>query len=418
VSARAPFSRSAIIALVAGGFALFVALLFLMGRGEAPLADTQNGGAHAAGNGLTGYAGFARLLEASGYRIRRSRSPTGLETRGILVLTPPVASDPAMIGNILEQRRNLGPTLVILPKWRASLPPGNLPPEASARFKRGWVVLSGAEAAAWPAQVLAPFTITHHITDAASAASLPRWQGLGLAGSLPTPALGHATGDGTHQVLIADSAGRALALKTGLEPIGPAPASYPVIFLAEPDLANNYGLADPARAAAALALVRSLSPEDTPGRVTFDMTLNGFGGAENLLTLAFRPPFLAATLCLILALAIVFWRALMRFGPAASPAPASAFGKRQLVENGASLILRARRWSLLATAYAAATERRLARSLGLARHDRASLDTALAMRAPGEEPFTPRAARLEAATTPDTILSAARALDTLPRKLT
>ena len=418
MNARAPFSRSAIIALVAGGFALFIALLFLMGRGEAPLADTQNGGAHAAGNGLTGYAGLTRLLEASGYQIRRSRSPTGLETRGILVLTPPAGSDPAVIGDILEQRRNLGPTLVILPKWRASLPPGNLPPEAAGKFKRGWVVLTGAEAAAWPAQVLAPFTITHHITDAASPAALPRWQGLGLAGSLPTPALAYASGDATHQVLIADGAGRALALKAGLEPIGPAPASYPVIFLAEPDLANNYGLADPARAAAALALVRALTAEQAPGRVTFDMTLNGFGGAQNLLTLAFRPPFLAATVCLILALAIVFWRALMRFGPAASPAPASAFGKRQLVENGASLILRARRWSLLATAYAAATERRLARSLGLARHDRASLDTALAMRAPGEEPFTPRAARLEAATTPDTILSAARALDTLPRKLT
>ncbi len=308
---REPFSRGAVIALVVVGFALFLALLVLIGRGDSPLADTQNGGAHAAAKGLNGYAGFTRLLAASDYRITRSRSPEGLKTRGVLVLTPPASADPDMLGDVLEKRRNLGPTLVILPKWRTSPPPKNLPREAAAKFQRGWVILQGAEAAPWPAALPAPFGFAHKLAQAtATDRSLaPRWGGLGQAGVLPARPVGYAEGDGSHEAIITDAAGRALALRTGLEPIGPTATSQPVIFLAEPDLANNFALADPARAAVALALVAELD-RDGSRDVTFDLTLNGFGGAENLLTLAFRPPFLAATLCLIMALVLVVGTAL------------------------------------------------------------------------------------------------------------
>lgn len=417
MSAGAPFSRGGVAALVAGGFALFLALLFLIGRGESPLADSQNGEAHALAKGLNGYAGLAALLAAEGYEVRRSRSPSGLETPGILVLTPGFASDAAELGSLLEARRTLGPTLVILPKWIASGPPENIPEDAAAKFKRGWVVLADAGAAGWTADLPPPFTLAQNVAHPATG-PLPRWRGLGQAGTLPTRARTSVEPDAGHVVLIADEAGGALALLAGTEPIGDDDSrNFPVLFLAEPDLANNYGLADPARAAAALALVRELDDDDF-GTITFDLTLNGFGGSENLLTLAFRPPFLAATLCLILALALVFWRALMRFGPAASAAPsAAAFGKRQLVTNGAGLILRARRWGLLAHPYAALAERRLARALGLARSEPQAIDRALARRLPGEEPFTARAARLEAARSPADILSAARSLDTIARKL-
>lgn len=417
MSGGAPFSRGGVAALVAGGFALFLALLFLIGRGESPLADSQNGEAHALAKGLNGYAGLAALLAAEGYEVRRSRSPSGLETPGILVLTPGFASDAGALGKLLEARRTLGPTLVILPKWIASGPPENIPEDAAAKFKRGWVVLADAGAAGWTADLPAPFTLAQNVAHPATG-PLPRWRGLGRAGTLPTRARASVEPDAGHVVLIADEAGGALALLAGTERIGDDDSrNFPVLFLAEPDLANNYGLADPARAAAAVALVRALERDEGGGTITFDLTLNGFGGSENLLTLAFRPPFLAATLCLILALALVFWRALMRFGPAARAAPAAAFGKRQLVANGAGLILRARRWGLLARPYAALAERRLARALGLARSEPQAIDRALARRLPGEEPFTARAARLEAARSPADILSAARSLDTLARKL-
>lgn len=417
-SSPAAFSRGAVAALVAGGFALFVALAFLMGQGESPLANTQNGGGHAAANGLNGFSGLARLLDAAGYTIARSRNPQGLETSGVLVLTPPLQADPQELATLLDRRRNLGPTLVIMPKWRANLPPDNLPREAAEKFKRGWVVMDNAQSAEWPAQLAPLYRFTHTIENLGDDEE-PGWQGADHAGALPNRTIVYAAGNPLHDVLIEDAAGHALAVL-----VRAAPGSdynenaHWVIFLAEPDLANNWGLADPSRAAAAIALIDELDYDGT-SEVTLDLTLNGFGANENLLTLAFRPPFLAATLCLIMALVIVFWRAMLRFGPpAASSGPKTAFGKQQLVTNGAGLIMRARRWRLLARPYAALSARRAARALGLARHDSAAIDAALAVRLPDEEPFSLRAARLEAASQPADILSAAYALDLLNRKLT
>lgn len=413
---RAAFSRGMAAALIAGGFAMFIALLFLIGQGESVTESRQNGAAHAGANGLNGYSGLTRLAQAAGYRVSRSRSASALEGYHLLVLTPPPGADANQLGRLLQKRRRIGPTLVILPKWYASLPPGNLPAEARKEFKPGWVTLGRAGTASWPARLPAPLTFSHKGKQLESGAAA-RWQGLGRSGQLPTGSIAYAADNPAHKRLITDASGNGLAVLVQTYPDGDYAGEYaPLIFVAEPDLVNNYGLADPARAAAAMRLIDELD-DNGRGRIVFDLTLNGFGGSENLLSLAFRPPFLAATLCLIMALAIIFWRAMMRFGPAAVRAPATAFGKQQLVTNAAGLILRARRWRLLGPPYAALAGRRLARTLGLTRHDGSAIDAALAIRAPDEEPFTARAARLEQATKPADILSAAAALDTLNRKL-
>src|SRR5690606_22471819 len=57
-----PFSPRAALALVLFGAAVFVALLWMIGAGLAT-GSTNDGGSHAGGKGLTGYAGLAALLE-------------------------------------------------------------------------------------------------------------------------------------------------------------------------------------------------------------------------------------------------------------------------------------------------------------------------------------------------------------------
>src|SRR5690606_34728896 len=132
-----------------------------------------------------------------------------------------------------------------------------------------------------------------------------------------------------------------------------------VVVVAEPDLMNNYGLADSRRAELAYALVDAAREgQDIP--VVFDLTLPGLGQSENLLTLAFRPPFLAATLSLLFAALVIAWRALRRFGPARAEAHARTMGKRQLAHNGAALVERARRLHLLGPPYAALAIGRIA----------------------------------------------------------
>ena len=458
----AAFSRLGAFALVAGGFALFLAMLWLLGA-DADFGGERGGGqAHAASNGLNGYAGLVRLVEAQGYSVERSRNAQDLKTRDLLVLTPAIFADGEEIGKIIEARRFRGPTLVIMAKWWANAPGPRVPPKVRAKFKRGWVAINGASPSEWAAALPGDYRFGHEVypewknplavaieaneptvaprrapspapgTDAKPRKPGPpaRWSGMGLSGSLPREEVLHAKLAGGQQALIVDTGGRVLAFGIDLgkreEPDTSrvdaddiyTERAFPVIFLADPDLANNYGLADSTRAAAAIALVDRLAGPEDIGHVVFDMTLNGFGASENLLTLAFRPPFLAATLSLLVALLIVGWRAFQRFGPAAaSGGPDIAFGKRQLIMNGAGLIVRARRFGLLGAPYAALAARRLAERLGLSRPDPEAIDAALARRLPEEEPYTRRAARLEAASRPADILAAAQGLDDLATKL-
>lgn len=417
-SGGSAFSRGGVLGLVAGGFALFLALIWLLSAGEGFGGNGNNGEAHAAAKGLNGYAGLVRLAEAADFDVTRSRSPAGLETEGLLVLTPPPATDAEEFAELLKKRENIGPTLVILPKWNALQPPPFLPSEAREKFKTGWVILGDPDPLEWTAKLPQPYGFTSTI-EQLEPDQAPDWEGFGLAGSLPTRSILYTEEDALHEALITDAAGHWLALRViGKEGTEFYENAHWTVFVAEPDLVNNYGLADRARAEAALALLSAAAYDGDINEVTFDLTLNGFGASENLLTLAFRPPFLAATLCLLLALLIIAWRAFKRFGPAAvGGEPGIAFGKQRLIANGAGLIVRARRLHLLGAPYAALTARRLADRLGLVRAEPDAIDAALARRLPSEEPFSRRAARLESADRPADILGAAQALDDLTRKL-
>ncbi|MCX9146010.1 DUF4350 domain-containing protein [Erythrobacter sp. WG] len=418
-AASPAFSRGGALALAGGGLALLLALLYLISAGAEFGGGERGGGqAHAAANGLNGYAGLVRLTEAQGYTVTRSRSGAGLKTDGLLVLTPPLAADPEAIGKLLAERRFTGPTLLIVPKWTALPPPPDLPSTERAKFKRGWVRLAGAEPSGWPEALPAPYAFTLALDGTEAGAVPTRWSGMGRTGALPTAAVLHAKIGAGQRTLVTDARARTLAFAIAAEGGNPDEEPFPVAVIAEPDLSNNYGLDDPARAAATIAIIDALTDDGEIGAVTFDMTLNGFGASENLLTLAFRPPFLAATLSLLVALLIVGWRAFQRFGPpAAAAGPDIAFGKRQLIVNGAGLILRARRFRLLGAPYAAIAARRIAERLGVPRAEPEAIDAALARRLPDEEPFTRRAARLEAADKPAAILAAARSLDDLAAKL-
>ena len=409
------FKLGTVLALVVFGFLAFIALLYFIGAGETGKRN-NDGRAHAASNGLNGFSGLAKLLEAEGVDVRVSRTPSALETYDLLVLTPPPTMDPEDLSDLLEKRQYLGPTLVILPKWYAAQFPDTLPEELQGKVKDGWVRLMSSYPPEWTADLATPYNFESTSHEAKT--SKLNWSGTGHAGALPTKSSLAAVPSDGQDVLVEDSEGGALVIDViGKEDTDFYNEAQNTLFIVEPDLVNNYGLADPNRAALALELVQYASYyEET--NVTFDLTLNGMGGTTNLLTLAFRPPFLAATLCLILALFIIGWRAFRRFGPAIAEGPAIAFGKRRLVANGAGLILRAKRLGLLAEPFIGLTERRLKDRLGIARGDAEAINTALAVRIPDTPTFTDRADALRSAKRSKDILHAAKALKELEGNLT
>jgi len=408
-----PFGRGAVLAILVVGFGAFLAMLYFIGVGDTG-GDRGTGPAHASSNALHGYAGLTKLLESNGYDVEKSREPGGMETSDLLVLTPTHNTDPEEFAEILENRQYQGPTLVILPKWFVMRPRGEIAEADDDRVQDDWVQLVSTSQPSWTQQLPEPYTLQVNSEPPVSGAK-PRWGGLNLRGEMPTAGSVFSEKDADHEAIVIDANGRNLAVSV----VG-QPGTYFydeahfLTIVIDPDLMNNYGLADPSRAALALAVVEQAGYES--GRVTFDMTLVGFGGSTNLLTLAFQPPFLAATICLILAMLIVGWRAFLRFGPVAAHAPEARFGKAQLVQNGAGLIVRAGRLRLLAEPYAALIERKLGRTLGLAKPGPEAIDAALRQRLPDEEPFSNRVTKLNNATSASEVVRTALSLNDLASK--
>ncbi len=424
-----PFDPRVVLAMVLFGAAVFVALLWMIGAGMTT-GSTNDGGGHAGGKGLNGYAALADLVERRGHPVRRSRSKASLDDEGLLVLTPPHNADGKEIGDILSKRRYAGPTILVMPKWMTVAVPASL---QSAKAQPGWVMLGGSAPPPWGDSIPGFEQLDLKIDE--NGGGDARWIGLYRSGSLPEPKSVQSVHSGRIQALVRDGNGQTLAgylIDDGFYPSladaaeadageGSDEDIFPVLVVAEPDLIDNYGLADRERAMLAIKLI-DLAADGEKLPVNFDLTLNGHGRSANLLTLAFTPPFLAATLCLLIAAVALGWRAFARFGPPRQGGRAIAFGKRALVANAAGLIRRTRRLHLIAAPYAEHARERLARSLALPRFadaaaTEAAIDRSLAARRGDAPPFSAIAARLRAARRPGEILKAAQDLHSLERML-
>lgn len=396
--APAPFSPRAVVALVLVGGALFVALLWAMGQGGG-FAGLDNGGGHGRANGVNGFSGFAKLLEADGWQVATARDEGALRRPGLLVLTPPADARGGEIDAIVASRRAIGPTLVISPKWLA---------ETGRTWRHpGWVRLGGARLPQWPG--FADNVVVEPGKE-------PRgWKAGDLSGPLPVPdAVVAGKGDGLEPLVTGAGTGRILAARL-------AGKGFPVVLVFEPDLVDNYGMASEANAVLAVTLARQLVGSGEKA-VTFDLTLNGLALPDNLLRLALTPPWLGASLALLLVAVALAWRGFVRFGPARVEARDIALGKAVLVDHAGALVVRSRRWHLLGPPYAALVRERIARRLALPRGldaaaGDAAIDRALAARG-GEPGFAENMRKLETARREDAVLAAARALDEQARVLT
>ncbi len=400
------FNPRVVLAMIVFGAAAFLATLYFIGSGQTG-GRINDGGAHAAGKGLTGYAALAAYLEAEDHEVVLSRSQARFDDYALIVLTPGHEADAEDIDAILDLRGAIGPTLVIVPKWRTAA----LPSFPGSEAEEGWVRLGDPAPAGWVARLDDGRDFATRFVQAAKASDR-RWSGYGTTGRLPDPRFQVADTNALTP-LVRDVTGATMA---GLVPENRSGGDYPVAFLVEPDLVNNYGFADRAGARLAAALIDDLS-NDGELPVVFDLTLNGLGTQQNLLTLAFRPPFLAATLCLLLALLVIGWRALSRFGPPIAQSPEIPFGKTQLVVNGAGFIQRAKRFHLLGSPYADIIERRIARTLGLRPADTnvEAIEQALTRARADAPSYSASIARLRSARRGQDILGAASALASIER---
>lgn len=370
-----PFQRTAIVIMFVIGFAAFVALLYGLGTGDR-LDSGQNGQAHGASNSIVGFKGLVNLLEKTGVRVEFSRTAAGLDKEGLLILTPPPYSDAEALNQIIDNRAYVGPTMIILPKWVV----GSLP-----TLKKGWVQRGGLVDAEDSVNLLAEMAeVEINIPDLEegdqNTVSRPLARSaMNIAISRPENPV-TISGDTIRNVVTDPDSGRALVayLDDGgvyaqLDSLDESQITndedidesyFPVVFVADADLLNNAGIADQKTARHALALIAAATMGGSE-TVTFDLTLNGLGSSENLLTLAFEPPFLSATICLIIAALAAAWMGFNRFGPAARDTRSIEFGKTALVNNSAGFIHRMQREYLVADPYAELIQAQAARAAGI-----------------------------------------------------
>ena len=427
-----PFGPRGVLALVGIGALAFVALLYALGSGLTG-GSGNDGGGHALSRGLTGYAALADLARRAGMEVTVAREERLLRAPGLLVLTPPHDADGGRLARLIEARRTLGPTLLVVPKWTAI----RMVPGTGSAAKSGWVLLAGTRSPGWIGELADGAKLTTARQKAAT--SLDETTPVPLADPGQVQGLTEPEREDDSRALlglIEDDGGRMLAAYVNDDGVYPAldgwsgwgspdepdETLFPLVIVAEPDLLDNYGLAKRETALAALRLVRAAGEDgakEGEGTIVFDVTLNGLGRTRNLLTLAFTPPFLAATLALLMAAFVAGWRAFNRFGPPRTGARAIAYGKTALVENSAGLIRRAGRLRLLGAPYAALVGARLVRLLGLPPSATAeAIDLAQARRGLTGPAFTELAAALAAARTPHDLIRRAAALRSLEKALT
>lgn len=419
-SSNNPFTRGTVLLLVLVGSIAFLGLLYGLGNGDFSRQD-NNGEGHAVSNSLIGYSAFAEMLRKTGTNVSFGRSGAVFNDENLLIVTPSLFSSAEEMDELLKQRQYVGPTLVIMPKWIV---------QKDDKLQSGWIRLGGAISFK---ALKDSIGIESNISEKFSIASKkklpkkgkPLQSAFGEAGGAPF-SLALLKGKDIRAIVRDPTSGKAVAaylddggVYESLDGLAPRNYNrhydydrYPVVFVADPDLFNNMGMADKKTALHALALVQAMDDGyDFP--IVFDLTLNGLGSSENLLTLAFRPPFLAATICFLIAAAIIGWQSFARFAPPIAGVRAINFGKTELVRNSAAMLKLMSRQHLLRDPYLSALRHKAALGLGLspslpeeeltAHFDRASRDD--------KPPFSVLENALKRATKPQDIANAAAQLD-------
>ncbi|UUL83951.1 hypothetical protein [Sphingomonas qomolangmaensis] len=309
-----PFGSRAGIVLTVLGALLLLGFLLLSGFGE----DINRQVGRVPGPAAKGATGFQALHDilarTPGIEVRMLRERREYATDDLLILTPDRSVTAADLGEIIRQRIE-HPTLIILPKWQTER--DGL---TGTRERRTDAIDFGAGRIG---AMLSNVAETSY--DRMPGVRRPQNQNdLPSFGPVERPAT--ISGRAITPLVSINRGGALLARVAGSD----------TYILADPDLANNYGMRDPRNAVAMVAALESMGIA-APGRIAFDLTLHYRPGDRNLVKLMFTPPFIAVTIALLAAAALAGWASIARFGPPLRDARALAFGKAALLDTVAAL---------------------------------------------------------------------------------
>jgi hypothetical protein len=333
------FSRRLLIGWSAGAIAVFALSLFFLGGVEVSGPDPTGPSTYS--RSAIGHAGIAELLQRLDLPVVKSahNSLEKLSPGSVLVI-----AEPRPGGESEQSVRALlsaETVLLVLPKWTGQ----------PSQQRTGWIrnaqqrFVGDAE---WAATLVAPRAQLVRETTAV------RWTTNELGGSpnlvspiqlIRAPTLRPVVG-GAEGLLLAELRER----------------DRRIWILSDPDVVSNHGLAREGNAALAVAMFDRLRSGE--GRIVFDETVHGYSARPaNPALVMFRFPFVVPTLLGLIAVALLLWATLQRFGaPQTAPPPLSA-GREGLLQNMAKLIERTGHQQVMVARYVRENLRDAARQL-------------------------------------------------------
>ncbi len=287
-----------------------------------------------------GYAGIADVMRRLGSRVVKSRNDSvgKLDPGGVLVVAEPAQSTPAQqLGSLLSAHT----VLLVLPKWAG----------APSLTRAGWIDNVRLLSDSVPAGVMRDLVPGVQIVRDPPLRPWSR-NDLGIVPVIvDTPQL--IKSNRLRPVVGSDSGMLIGELRSGRRRIW---------ILSDPDVMDNRGIADPDNAAFSVAMIDALRSAD--GNVVFDEVVHGLleqpGSAFRIL---FEFPFVMATIQGAIAIALLLWATVPRFGAPQSPPPPLRSGKGSLIVSTAKLFDRLRHSGIIVQRYVRATILEVARQL-------------------------------------------------------
>ena len=288
--------------------------LYFMIRPEGTSPGTDDAGPSTFSRSALGHAGLAEMLERLGIRVVKSRydSLRKLGDEDLLVIAEPEALDEA------QRLLDADTVLLVLPK-REGTPSRNHP---------GWIADSALRSESEIRDILNMLDIEAAI---AYTRQTPVWKHneLGVTPEIAAP-IQLIAANGMWPIVGTDRGALVGEFQRG---------RHLLWVLADPDVIENHGLTKGANAAFAVALINKLRGDS--GTVVFDETVHGYGYVAppaSPLKLLFTFPYVLATAQGLLAIGLLLWATVGRFGKAEPVPPALDAGKRGLILNVAELL--------------------------------------------------------------------------------
>jgi hypothetical protein len=308
------FSRRLLTGWIAGAVVVFAISLYFMGGGQ--LSGPDSVGPSTFSRSAIGHAGIAEMLQQLAIPVVKSQSSSLAKLAPGSVL---VIAEPRRSGQSEDAIRTLlkaSTILLVLPKWTG---------QPSDR-KPGWLREVGERPpldAQWALNLIAPRG------EVVREKGTVQWttNALSITPDVDLPA----------QLVRGDRLRPIIGAMQGMLVGEISDRDRKIWVLADPDIIANHGFAREGNAALALALINALRGSD--GSVVFDETVHGFVVRPvSPFLLLFRFPFVVATAQGLLAVALLLWATLRRFGaPQTAPPPLRA-GREGLLQNIAKLV--------------------------------------------------------------------------------